>query len=132
MTQKNIDVMDLIVSKMVEGVTLSKALHLVYTKRNVAIPYNKESLDVSVMNIGLSSRAVRALVRTKLMTLGDVVEFCKVQKITDIANMGRNTGIEVFEAILDYCWEHMSHKERVSFLIDTVERNSDNIRAEIA
>ena len=132
MTQRNVDVMDIIVSKMVEGATLSKALKLVYNKRNVAIPYSTVHSDISVMNIGLSSRAVRALVRTKLMTLGDVVEYCKVQKITEIANMGRNTGIEVFEAILDYYWDHMSHKERVSFMIDTVERNSKHIRAEIA
>jgi hypothetical protein len=123
--------MDIIVSKMVEGATLSKALNLVYTKRNVAIPYNKESLNVSVMDIGLSSRAVRGLVRTKLMTINDVVEYCKLQKITDITNMGVSTGIEVFETILDYCWNHMSHEERVSFLIDTVERNSNYIRSEI-
>jgi hypothetical protein len=84
------------------------------------------------MNIDLSSRAVRALVRTKLMTLNDVVEFCKTQKLTSITNMGVSTAIEVFECILDYCWKHMSHDERVSFLIDTVERNSDNIREEIA
>ena len=132
MTQKNIDVMDIIVSKMVEGDTLSKALSRVYTKRNVAIPYCTENLDVSVMNIGLSSRAVRALVRTKLMTLNDVVEFCKTQKLTNITNMGVGTAIEVFECILDYSWKHMSHDERVSFLIDTVERNSNNIIEGIA
>ena len=132
MTQKNIDVMDIIVSKMVEGDTLSKALSRVYTKRNVAIPYRTENLDVSVMDIGLSSRAVRALVRTKLMTLNDVVEFCQTQKLTNITNMGVSTAIEVFECILDYCWKHMSHDDRVSFLIDTVERNSNNIIEGIA
>ena len=132
MTQRNIDVMDIIVSKMAEGKTISKALKLVYSKRNVAIPYSEKNLDVSVMDIGLSPRAVRALVRTKLMTIADVVEFCNAQKITEIVNMGVNTGIEVFETILDYCWDHMSQDERTSFLIDTVERNSEYIRSEIA
>ena len=128
MTQKNIDIMDIIVSKMVEGDKLSKALSRVYATRNVAIPYGAADLDVSVLDVGLSSRATRILIRTKLMTLGDVVAFCQTQKLTNIVNMGSNTAIEVFEAILDYCWEHMSHKERVSFLIDTVERNSGYVR----
>lgn len=132
MTQRNIDVMDIIVSKMAEGAKLSKALNLVYKKRKVVIPYNEEHLNESVMNLGMSGRATNALLRTKLRTVGDVVEFCNNQKITNITNLGHNSGIEVFESILDYCWEHMSQKERVSFLIDTVERNSDNIREDIA
>ena len=38
--------------------------------------------------------------------------------------------IEVFEAILDACWDSMTEERKISFLIDTVERNSDNIRDE--
>lgn len=132
MTQRNIDVMDIIVSKMAEGDKLSKALQRVYHKRKVVIPYNEESFNVSLMELGASSRATNALLRARLRTVGDVVEYCKTNKITEIVNLGRNSGIEIFEAILDYCWDHMSQKERVSFLIDTVERNSGNIREEIA
>jgi len=131
MTQTNIDVMDIIVSKMAEGVKLSKALKLVYNKRNVAIPYGDGDFDVLITDLGMTSRATNALLRAKLRTLGDVVDFCKEQMITNIPYLGKTSGIEVFEAILDYCWEHMSEKERVSFLIDTVERNSNNIREEI-
>lgn len=132
MTQRNIDVMDIIVSKMAEGAKLSKALHLVYKKRNVAIPYSEDNLKASVMNLGMSGRTTNTLLRGKLRTIGDIVEFCENQKITKLANLGQNSGIEIFESILDYCWEHMAQEERVSFLIDTVERNSDNIREEIA
>lgn len=132
MTQRNIDVMDIIVSKMVEGETLSKALKLVYTKRNVAIPHKEAIYEVAVTALPMSNRTMNALMRGRLRTIGDVIEFCKCQKITEVANFGKSSGIELFEAILDYCWDHMSQKERVSFLIDTVERNSDNIRAEIA
>lgn len=132
MTQKNIDVMDIIVSKMAEGDKLSKALGRVYTKRSVTIPYSDKQLDTPVTSIGLSKRAIIRLIRTKLMTLGDVVEFCSTNKITDIINMGKNTGVEVFETILDYCWNQMTAKEKELFLIDTVERNSGHIRAEIA
>ena len=132
MTQRNIDVMDMIVSKMVEGATLSKALKLVYDKRKVAIPHNEEVYGVAVTSLPMSKRTANILMRGKLRTIGDVVEFCKYDKITKIASLGRASGIEAFEAILDYCWDHMSKDERVSFLIDTVERNSEHIRAEIA
>jgi hypothetical protein len=132
MTQRNIDVMDIIVSKMAEGDKFSRALERVYNKRSVCIPHNDEDFNVSVTDIGLSSRAIRILIRTKLMTVGAVVDFCNMNNITDIVNMGKNTGIEVFESILDYCWEHMDQKERIAFLIDIVERNSDNIREGIA
>lgn len=132
MTQRNIDVMDIIVSKMAEGDKLSKALHRVYSKRNVAIPYVEGSMNESVMNLGMSGRATNALLRSKIRTVNDVIEFCKTNKITEIATLGRNSGVEVFEAILDYCWDRMSQEKRVSFLIDTVERNSEYIREEIA
>ena len=132
MTQKNIDVMSIIVDNMSKGDKLSVALQKVYSKRNVCIPYCEDDFDVLVTSIGLSSRATRALMRTKLTTLGDVIKYCNEHKITDIVNLGKNSGIEIFEAILDYCWEHMSKDDRVSFLIDTVERNSNNIREEIA
>lgn len=132
MTQKNIDVMDIIVSKMVEGDTLSKALKRVYNKRIVSIPYNEEIYDVSVMSLPMSNRTSNTLMRGRLRTIGEVIEFCKTHKITEVTNLGRNSGIELFETILDYCWDHMNQEERVSFLIDTVERNSDNIREDIA
>lgn len=132
MTQRNIDVMDIIVSKMVEGKSLSKALKLVYSNRKVIIPYNEEDFKASLMELGMTSRATNPLLRAGLRTIGDVVDFCNTQKITTIANLGKHSGIEVFETILDYCWDHMSQKERVSFLVDTVERNGEHIRAEIA
>lgn len=132
MTERNVYVMDIIVNKMAEGDTLSKALQRVYNKRNVTIPYSEEINDVAITSLPMSNRTVNAVMRGRLKTIGEVVEFCKHQKITEITNLGKNSGIELFETILDYCWDHMSQEERVAFLIDTVERNSEYIRAEIA
>jgi hypothetical protein len=131
MTQRNIDVMNIIVSKMAEGTSLSKALEAVYEKRTARIPYKEECFGELIIEFGLSRRSTNALLRAKLRTIGDVVKFCNEKKITDIAGLGAGSGIEVFEAILDYCWDNMSTNERTYFLIDTVERNSDYIRAEI-
>lgn len=128
MTQRNIDTMDMIVDKMLEGEKISQALKDIYNKRNVIIPYNEESFNVSVRDLEMSRRSTNALLRTGLKTLGDVVNYCKTHKITDIVNLGVGSGVEIFETILDYCWEYMTTSERTSFLIDTVERNSNNIR----
>ena len=132
MTQRNIDVMDIIVSKMEEGAKLSKALEEAYEKRNVCIPYNEDYFDVLIMDLGLSRRSSNALLRARMRKLGDVIEFCNEKKITDIANLGITSGIEIFETILDYCWGRMSQDDKTSFLIDTVERNCKYIRREIA
>ena len=132
MTQNNIDIMDIIVDKMADGMKLSKALEAVYVKRNVCFPCKEEHCNELIMEFGLSRRATNALLRAKLRTIGDVIEFCKENKITDIAGLGIGSGIEVFEAILDYCWNCMSDDEKVSFLIDTVERNECNIRKDVA
>ena len=131
MTQKNIEVMDIIVTKMANGEKLSKALESVYRRRTVCIPYKEERFDKLIMDFGLSRRASNALLRGKLRTIGDVVGFCNEKKITNVSGLGTGSGIEVFEAILDYCWNHMSQDERTRFLIDTVERNSDYIKEAI-
>lgn len=131
MTQKNIYVMDVIVDKMAEGTRLSKALETVYEKRRVCIPYKEENFNVPVLDLNMSNRTANALMRARLRTLGDIINFCKEHKITEAATLGKASGTEVFETILDYCWDCMDEKERVSFLIDTVERNSKYIRAEI-
>lgn len=94
MTQKNIDVMDIIVSKMAEGTT-------------------------------------NALLRGKINTLSEAISFCNGNKITDIATLGRLSGIELFETILNYCWNRMTDNEKVYFLIDTVKRNESYIKAVI-
>ena len=131
MTQTNINTMDLIVSKMANGKTLSKALHEVYTKRNVVIPYCEKWLDCKITSLNMSKRTTNALLRNKMATIEDVVYFASRDKISNLATFGRISAIELFEAILDYCWSQMSNNERTDFMIDTVARNSDNLRTEI-
>lgn len=128
MTQRNIYVMDMVVDKMAEGAKLSEALSTVYKQRNVCIPYKDSNFNVAIVELGMSNRSTNALLRSKLRTVNDVIEFCNGHKITEIKNLGVNSGTEIFETILDYSWNHMSEDERVAFLIDAVERNQDYIR----
>lgn len=130
MTERNIHIMDIIVSKMVEGKTLSEALKLVYVKRKVRIPYDEKIEDVPITSLKMSNRTTNTLMRNNVRTMQEVIKFCKNHKITELKAFGVGSGIEVFETILDYYWDHMDNDERTVFLIDTVERNSSNIRVE--
>ena len=114
MTQRNIEIMDVIVDKMVAGKTLSDALKDVYTKRNVAIPFDDEDLNVPIDELGMSKRTTYTLIRGKMMTLADAVAYCQNQK--------------TFETMLNYLWDKMDKQIRVEFLIDTIERNEENLR----
>lgn len=131
MTQRNIEIMDIIVDKMAAGKTLATALKDVYKKRNVAIPFDDEDLNVSIQKLGMSKRTVYALMRGKMSTLADVVKYCEKQKITTVHLLGQSAGVETFETILNYLWSKMDDKRKVSFLIDIVERNTGNIREEL-
>ena len=131
MTATQINTLDLIVSKMAHGKTLSKALHETYTKRNVAIPYEEEWLDCKLASLKMSMRTTNALLRNKFTTIRDVVDFTATNKISSLATFGRVSGIELFEAILDYCWKQMPQEKKDKFIIDVVIRNSENLRAEI-
>lgn len=131
MTQKNIDIMDIIVDRIAEGKKLSEALKTVYSKRNVQIPHFERMMDKDVRELKMSMRTTNTLMRAKLDTIGKVTEFCNAHKITDAKAVGLSMGVELFETILDWCWNHMTMDEKKWFLIDTVERNSDNIRAEL-
>ena len=131
MTATNINTMELVVSKMQHGKTLSKALHEAYTTRNVQIPYEEEWLDCKLTSLKMSMRTTNALLRNKFETIRDVVEFTATNKISSLATFGRKSSIELFEAILDYCWKQMSQADKDRFLIDVVIRNSGNLRAGI-
>ena len=138
MTQRNIDTMDIIVTKMAEGKKISEALSEVYTKRKVSINYHDEWLNCEIKSLNMSMRTTSALLRNRINTINDVVNYTndvvnetKKRSITNLQTFGRVSAIELFESILDYCWKQMSRDEKTAFIIDTVERNSDNLRAEI-
>lgn len=131
MTQKNVEVMDIIVSLLAQGTKLSAALRSVYEKRKVMIPYSEEWPNVDIAELSLSNRTKNALYRSHLRTVHDVVNYCSTKGITEAKTMGRHSGIEVFEAVLDYCWDHLDNEQRTYFLIDVVERNENKLRKEI-
>ena len=130
MTQLNINVMDTIVNNLAAGKTISEALVTVYKKRNVAIPFDDKFSAVSIDELDLSTPVLSILKRAHLFTVGDIMKFGDNIGVGKIRNMGNIRGIEMMESILNYAWDHMNAKERTDFLIDTVERNTNNINYE--
>ena len=131
MTERNIEIMDVIVDKMVAGKKLTEALKDVYVKRNVVVPFDDEDLNVSVEKLGMSKKTTYALMRGSLFTLADMVKYCEKKKITTIRLLGVSAGVEAFETLIDYLWGKMDKQTRAEFLIEIVERNQGNVRAEL-
>jgi hypothetical protein len=131
MTARNIEIMDKIVDMIAAGDKMSKALEKVYTKRNVLFFCDEKYLSNPIVVLGLSPRAYNALMRAKLRTIDDTIN-CFVNKKSDtIKGFGTMLGVETFEAILDYCWDHMTDDKKVKFLIDAVQRNEGWLRQDI-
>ena len=118
---------DRILNELKAGKTISKALGAVYEKRIVCIPFNDADLDVEIYKLKMPSRITNALMRTRLKTIGDVVEYADNNRdgLRDIPNLGKTSIMELMETLLDYYWERMSVTERAHFLLDVVETNKE-------
>lgn len=128
MTQKNVDTMSTIVDYLAEGKKISQALNYVYTKRNVVIPFHEEHMQEPLQVLNMTSRTTNALMRAGARTVNDTVRLSTQKSLDRVRNFGRVCGIEMFEALLDYSWERMDNDQRAAFLIDTVQRNEENLR----
>lgn len=127
MTQKNIDIMNLIIKTLEEGKTIAQTIRLIFKNPSVAIPFSNNMLDTSVTELEISVRTHNALLRNHIYTISDVIEFNKRNGITKAKGLGKGSAIDLFESILNWCWMQMTNDERMNFLIDTIERNNDKI-----
>lgn len=127
MTQKNIDIMNLIIKTLEEGKTIAQTIRLIFKNPSVAIPFSNNMLDTSVTELEISVRTHNALLRNHIYTISDVIEFNKRNGITKAKGLGKGSAIDLFESILNWCWTQMTNDERMNFLIDTIERNNNKI-----
>ena len=124
MTTININAMNSIVDELAAGKTISDALSAVYYQRNVRIPFNTDEFDVSLFALNMSHRTRNAIMRNRVRTINDAVRMNEVTPIKEFRGCGKDICTELFESILNYCWDHMSEDEKLNFLIDVVESNS--------
>lgn len=131
MTQVNIYAMDAIVNELANGKTISDALKAVFTKRVVRINYTEEKFDVPVTMLGMSSRSTNALLRNGIHTIVDLANYSTESSIRKIRGCGKDALTEIMETILNYAWKNMTEKEKVAFLMNTVNLNEYNLRDDI-
>ena len=127
MTQKNIDIMNLIIKTLEEGKTIAQTIRLILKNPSVAIPFSNNMLDTSVTELKISVRTHNALLRNHIYTISDIIEFNKRNGITKAKGLGKGSAIDLFESILNWCSTQMTNDEQINFLIDTIERNNDKI-----
>ena len=131
MTERNIHVMEIIVDELANGETIASALKAVYEKRSVAFAFDAKQFDMPIEELHISTRTRNALRRSHIDTVNDAIEFATTKGIMNLRTFGKSCGIELFEGILNYCWMNMNQTERTEFLLDVVERNEENIHAEL-
>lgn len=128
MTQVNIYAMDAIVNELANGKTISGALKAVFSKRTVQIRYTDAKFDVPVTTLGMSRRATNVLMRNGIRTITELADYSAELPISNLRGGGKDTVTEIMETVLDYAWEHMTEREKVAFLMNTVNLNEHNLK----
>lgn len=121
--QKNIDTMNYIADELMNGKKISEVLKLTYSKRNVQIPFDDELFNTPLLDLKLSNRIINALMRNRLKSISEVIEFKKTNSFANIQGLGKQSATELLETILDLAWDRMDEDKRFEFLTDVVERN---------
>ena len=109
---------------MANGMTISKALQVVYKTRKVQIPFVDKELNIPVQNAGFTNRACNCFAKTGLTTVLDVINYFDKHNWNSIDSFGVTTATDVFEKLLDITWSKLDTKERAEFLI-RVDANND-------
>lgn len=123
MTLVNIYAMDAIVNELANGKTISEALKAVFTKRTVQIRYTDAKFNVAITTLGMSNRATNALMRNGVRTIADIANYSMNNDVRNLRGCGKDSMVEIMETILNYAWDHMTEKEKVAFLMNTVNLN---------
>jgi DNA-directed RNA polymerase alpha subunit len=123
--------MDAIVNELANGKTISDALKAVFTKRTVQIRYTDAKFDVPVTSLGMSRRATNVLMRNGVHTITELANYSMELSVRNLRGCGKDSLTEIMETVLNYAWDHMTEKEKIAFLMNTVNLNEYNLRDDI-
>lgn len=128
MTTTNVNAMRTIIHELEAGKTISDALKVVYTKRNVCVPYVDDVFDIDVRDLGMSGRVTGVLLRNHITTINEAIQANEKTPLKDMRGIATGLCTEFFETILNYSFDCMSSDAKALFLIDVVERNRIYLR----
>lgn len=128
MTTTNVNAMSTIINELNSGKTISDALKVVYTKRNVCVPYVDDVFDIDVRDLGMSGRVTNVLLRNHITTINEAIQANEKTPLKEMRGIAAGLCTEFFETILNYSFDCMSSDAKALFLIDVVERNRIYLR----
>ena len=89
----------------------------------VSVPFSKKACDTEVDNIEFSVRAMNALKRAGLITIGDIIDCITREELSRIRNLGKKTVNEIQTRILSYGYERLTENEKKRFFNEVVDNN---------
>lgn len=89
----------------------------------VTVPFSQKACDAQIDVIEFSVRAMNALKRAGLFTIGDVIESISREELSKIRNLGKKTVNEIQTHILAFGYEKLTENEKRCFFYDLLENN---------
>lgn len=99
-------------------------LHEVFGKDiRIIIPFSQKACDTEIDSIEFSVRALNALKRSGLFTVGAIIDSIEREELPRIRNLGKKTVSEIQTRILAYGYDRLTENEKKRFFYDLVENN---------
>lgn len=89
----------------------------------VSIPFGKKGCDTSIDELDFSVRAMNALKRAGLFTIGDIIDCIESGKLSQIRNLGRKTVSEIQTTVLVFGYDKLTAYEKRQFFCDVLQMN---------
>ena len=106
---------------------LADALYVAFGSTvNVCICFGSVSCATRTDELDFSVRAMNALKRAGLTTIGQVIDSISSGELPRIRNLGKKTISEIKTGIMEFGYTALSEKEKKEFLMDVLERNTQN------
>ena len=103
---------------------LLPTLYAIFGKNvKVFVPFSKKACDTEIDAIDFSVRALNALKRAGLFTIGDVIDSIAREELSKIRNLGKKTVNEIQTQILMFGYNKLNEREKVDFFYEILENN---------
>lgn len=90
---------------------------------NVEIGFSASACAMTIDEINFSVRAMNALRRAGIFTIGDLIKALSGDELMKVRNLGKKSLNEIKTKMLSYGFEHLNSYEKQIFFKDLVSRN---------
>ncbi len=90
---------------------------------NMIVPYNNKTYEISIDSLDFSARAMNAMKRSGIFTLGEVIDAVASGALLQIRNLGKKTENEIKTKIMAFSYEQLTLAEKQQFFLTVIEKN---------